>query len=94
MKSTTITNQEFTKYLVGCGTRGCNLKYIGQSRRAIQTRFVDHLRSFKKNHPENSAVAHNIYFTEDDQPRKCKHKFDISNLKLNHHLPDQRKFDF
>jgi hypothetical protein len=77
-------------YQISCGTRGCNLKYIGQSRRAIQTRFVDHLRSFKNNHPENSAVVHHTYFTDDDQPRRCKQKFDISNLELIHHVPDQR----
>jgi hypothetical protein len=81
-------------YQISCGTRGCNLKYIGQSRRAIQTRFVDHLRSFKNNHPENSAVANHMYFTDDDQPRRYKHKFDISNLELIHHVPDQRKLDF
>jgi hypothetical protein len=33
-------------------------------------------------------------FTDDDQPRRCKHKFDISNLELIHHVPDQRKLDF
>jgi hypothetical protein len=35
-------------YKITCGTRRCGFKYIGQSRRAIQTRFTEHLRAFKK----------------------------------------------
>jgi hypothetical protein len=53
-------NNKSGTYQISCDTRGCNLKYIDQSRRAIQTQFVDHLRSFKNNQPENSAVAQQL----------------------------------
>jgi ribosomal protein S15P/S13E len=39
-------------YKITCGTRRCGFKYIGQSRRAIHTRFTEHLRAFKNNHPQ------------------------------------------
>jgi hypothetical protein len=34
---------------------------------------------------DHSAVAHHMYFTDDEEPRRCKHKFEISNLKLIHY---------
>jgi hypothetical protein len=44
-------------YEISCGTPGCEYKYIGQSRRAIKTRFVEHLRAYKNNRSDSSAVA-------------------------------------
>jgi hypothetical protein len=35
-------------YKITCGTRRCGFEYIRQSRRAIQNRFTEHLREFKK----------------------------------------------
>jgi hypothetical protein len=81
-------------YQISCATRGCDHKYIGQSRRAIKTRFTDHLRAFKNNHPENSAVANHMLLTNDEKKRRHHHHFTINNLELLQHVPDQRKLDF
>jgi hypothetical protein len=44
-------------YQISCKTQRCGYKYIGQSRRQIKTRFIEHLRAFKNKKQEKSAVA-------------------------------------
>jgi hypothetical protein len=64
-----------------CGSRGCNYSYIGQSHRAIQNRFVEHICAYK-NIPDSSAVAYHMFFDANDQKRRYQHEFDFFNLKL------------
>jgi hypothetical protein len=45
-------------YEISCGTPGCEYKYIGESRRAMKYQFVEHLRAYKNNRSDSSAVAH------------------------------------
>jgi hypothetical protein len=74
-------------------TRRCRFKYIGQSRRAIQTRFTEHLRAFNSHHPHQSGVAEHMLI-KDGKKRGYKHKFDIQNLELIRPVSNQRKLDF
>jgi uncharacterized short protein YbdD (DUF466 family) len=53
------------------------MRYIGQSRRAMKNRFVEHLRAYKNNNPDSSIVAYHIYFDENDQKRRYQHEFDF-----------------
>jgi hypothetical protein len=52
-------------YQISCKTQRCGYKYIGQSRRQIQTRFVEHLRAFKNKKPDKSAVAQHMLKKDD-----------------------------
>jgi hypothetical protein len=80
-------------YEISCGTPGCEYKYIGQSRRAIKNRFIEHLRAYKNNRSDSSAEAHHMLVNEDSRSGS-PHKFDISNLRMLHPMSDQRKLDF
>jgi hypothetical protein len=52
------TLQKSGIYQIDC--LGCSASYIGQSRRSITTRFNDHLRNIRKNHPELSRIADHV----------------------------------
>jgi hypothetical protein len=62
-------------YQMFCKTQRCGYKYIGQSRRQIQTRFIEHLRAFKNKKQEKSAVALHM-LTKDGTKRNYLHNFD------------------
>jgi endonuclease I len=94
----TTKNKKDTKsksgiYKITGGTRRCGFKYIGQSRRAIQTRFREHHRAFKNNHSHQCAVAEHILM-KDRKKRGYKHKFDIHNLELIRQVNKHRKLEF
>jgi hypothetical protein len=79
-------------YEISCKTQRCGYKYIGQSRRQIQKRFIEHLRAFKNNKTTDSAIAQHM-LTKDDRPRTYKHNFDHSCLKLLKRMEDPNKLD-
>ena len=67
-------------YQINCSE--CEKKYIGSSKRKIQTRFKEHLN------PKNidrSAVASHIFETN--------HKISIDDLSLLHEVRDNRKLE-
>jgi hypothetical protein len=43
-------------YQISCKTQRCGYKYIGPSRRQIQTRFIEHLRAFKDKKQEEEEL--------------------------------------
>jgi hypothetical protein len=45
---------------------GCSASYIGQSRRSMTTRFSDHHRNIRKNHPELSSIANHVISHKDE----------------------------
>jgi hypothetical protein len=49
---------------------GCSASYIGQSRRSITTRFNDHHRNIRKNHPGLSSVADHVISHMNDPRNK------------------------
>jgi hypothetical protein len=59
---------------------GCSASCIGQSRRSITTRFNDHHRNIRKNHPELSSVADHVISHMND-PRS-KHDINLDNFSL------------
>jgi hypothetical protein len=81
--------ENFGIYEISCKTQRCGFKYIGQSRRQIQKRFIEHLKNDKTS---NSAVAQYM-LTKDDRPRSYKHNFDHSCLKLLKLMEDPNKLD-
>jgi hypothetical protein len=67
-------------YQIAGGSRGCNYSYIGRSRRAIKNRFVEHLRAYKNNHSDSSAVAYHMFFDKNDQKRRYQHEFSVNTM--------------
>jgi hypothetical protein len=65
-------------YQIDC--LGCSIPYIGQSRRSITTRFKDHHRNIRKNHPELSSIADHVISHMND-PRS-KHDINLDNFTL------------
>jgi hypothetical protein len=83
---------DYRVYEISCKTQRCGFKYIGQSGRQIQKRFIEHVRAFKNDKTSNSAVAQHM-LTKDDRPRSYKHNFDHSCLKLLKRMEDPNKLD-
>jgi hypothetical protein len=54
--------------------------YVEQSRRSITTRFNDHHRNIRKNHPELSSIANHVISHMND-PRS-KHDINLDNFSL------------
>jgi hypothetical protein len=67
-------------------------KYIGQSRRQIQTRFIAHLRAFKNKKQEKSTVALHM-LTKDGVKRNYLHNFDHTSLELVKSVTNASKLD-
>ncbi|KAI4469133.1 giy-yig endonuclease superfamily [Holotrichia oblita] len=59
-------------YEINC--KDCNQKYIGQTRRAVSTRFKEHMANLRFNRIEKSSVAQHIFETD--------HNIDHTNVKL------------
>ncbi|KAI4466555.1 giy-yig endonuclease superfamily [Holotrichia oblita] len=59
-------------YEINC--KDCNQKYIGQTRRAVSTRFKEHMANLRFNRTEKSSVAQHIFETD--------HNIDHTNVKL------------
>ncbi|KAI4465998.1 dna-directed rna polymerases i ii and iii subunit rpabc2 [Holotrichia oblita] len=59
-------------YEINC--KDCNQKYIGQTRRAVSTRFKEHMAHLRFNRIEKSSVAQHIFETD--------HNIDHTNVKL------------
>jgi hypothetical protein len=72
------TLQKSGIYKIDC--LGCSASYIGQSRRSITTRFNDHHRNIRKNHPELSSVADHV-ISHMNEPRS-KHDINLDNFTL------------
>jgi hypothetical protein len=68
-------------YQISCKTQICGYKFIEQSRRQIQTRFIEHLRAFKNKKQEKSAVALHM-LTKDGANRNYLHNLDHTSLEL------------
>jgi hypothetical protein len=45
-------------YQVEC--TGCDAVYIGQTKRSLKTRFKEHYRSIRLNHPEKSNIPRHV----------------------------------
>lgn len=71
-------------YRINCGN--CDKFYIGQTSRTIETRFKEHLTSFKNRRFEKSAIAQHMSFN--------KHDVRKENLELLEQVTDRRKLDF
>jgi hypothetical protein len=72
------TLQKSGIYQIDC--LGCSASYIGQSRRSITTRFNDHRRNIRKNHPELSSIADHV-ISHINGPRS-KHDVNLDNFSL------------
>ncbi|KAI4456803.1 giy-yig endonuclease superfamily [Holotrichia oblita] len=59
-------------YEINCND--CNQKYIGQTRRAVSTRFKEHMANLRFNRIEKASVAQHIFETD--------HNIDHTNVKL------------
>jgi hypothetical protein len=66
-------------YQISCKTQKCGYKYIRQSRRQIQTRFIEHEPSKTRNN-KNSAVALHMR-TKDGAKRTYLHNFKLDALE-------------
>jgi hypothetical protein len=64
IKDKTADNKKSGIYQISCGTKNCNQKYIGQTARTLNTRFVEHLTAFKNNHPDQSSIAFHMLKTK------------------------------
>jgi hypothetical protein len=51
----------------------CNQKYIGQTARTLNTRFVEQLTAFKNNHPDQSSIAFHMLKTKNGRNRNPLH---------------------
>jgi hypothetical protein len=80
-------------YEIKCGTRNCNYKYIGQTKRSITTRFKEHKSHTNNNHTTLSSVANHMKNKILGGRRICEHQFDITNLKLLKNVTNERKLD-
>jgi hypothetical protein len=80
-------------YKVSCGTRNCEYKYIGQSRRSILTRFNEHKSHTEHNKTELSIVANHIKYKLNGGPRLCQHTFKLDNLELLKNVSNPMKLD-
>jgi hypothetical protein len=72
------TLQKSGIYQIDC--LGCSASYIGQSRRSITTRFNDHHRNIRKNHPELSSIADHVISHMKDL--RSKNDINLDNFSL------------
>jgi predicted GIY-YIG superfamily endonuclease len=74
-------------YQIKC--EGCNAQYIGQTRRSTATRFNEHLRHIKYNHPNLSSVASHV-LKHINQPN-TQHAINMDSISLlkEVHKPNQ-----
>jgi Reverse transcriptase (RNA-dependent DNA polymerase) len=69
-------------YQINCATRGCKALYIGQTRRAISSRFKEHENATKNEQLDKSSVAKHMIMKDDSKKRSYKHKFTKDNLSV------------
>jgi hypothetical protein len=95
IKDMTAENKKSGIYQISCGTKNCNQKYIGQTARTLNTRFVSHLTAFKNNHPDQSSIAFHMVKTKNGRNRNPlhTHTFNINNLKLLEEIIDERRLN-
>jgi hypothetical protein len=84
-KDIRLTNNKSGIYEIQRGTRNCDYRYIGQTRRSIFTRFKEHVML--------SSVAKHMKMKLNGSRRICEHKFDLTNLKMLKCVNNQRKLD-
>ena len=65
---------------------GCDAKYIGQTKRAIEKRFEEHITCIDKKQPNKSAFAAHIL-------RKRHKKADLNNVRVLKQVNDDRRLD-
>jgi hypothetical protein len=78
------TNKKSEVYEIKFGTRNCNFKYIGQTRRSVTACFKEHKSHTTNNHIQLSSVAnpmkmklnggmceHNFWFTKPERVESC-----------------------
>lgn len=70
-------------YSITCND--CEEKYVGQSRRAIHSRFLEHRNHWRNGEDQRSSVAKHMI--EED------HSFDSKSVKLIKHVPNQFQLD-
>ncbi|KAJ8976203.1 hypothetical protein NQ317_008281 [Molorchus minor] len=70
-------------YEISC--KDCNLKYVGQTRRSILTRFKEHMAHLKYGRTDKSSVAQHAFDNN--------HRIDINNLKLIRNVTNNRQLD-
>jgi hypothetical protein len=75
-------NEKAGIYEIKFGTRNCNHKYIGQTKRSITTRFKEHKSHTNNNNTTLSSVANHMKNKILGGRRICERQFDITNLKL------------
>ena len=76
-------NQKSGIYEICCNE--CNVKYIGQTRRPILTRYKEHIAHFRFNRPEKSSVARHIL--------EKGHPMPLDSLKLIKPVENNRELD-
>lgn len=76
-------NEKSGIYEINC--KNCDEKYIGQTKRSIQTRFKEHLKSFENKNGSSSSVAKHMI--------NAKHSFDETNLKLIKYVQNSQHLD-
>ena len=86
-KDTVPINCRSGIYQISCSD--CEFKYIGQTRRALQTRITEHMRSIKNKDVQKAIPAH-VYNTN----HSSKHNINsLDNVKLIKHINDPKKLD-
>lgn len=76
-------NERSGIYEISC--KDCDKKYVGQTRRSIQTRFKEHMAHLKYGRTEKSSVAQHAFDNN--------HRIDISNLRLIRNITNSRQLD-
>jgi hypothetical protein len=74
-------------YEIKCGTKNCGNKYIGQTRRSIKTRYIEHRSHTTNNHHELSSVTNHMNNKLHRGQIRCPHDLGISNLKRLKNVP-------
>ncbi|KAJ8980916.1 hypothetical protein NQ317_011557 [Molorchus minor] len=82
-KDTIGVNDRSGIYEMSC--KDCNLKYVGQTRRSILTRFKEHMAHLKYGRTDKSSVAQHAFDNN--------HRIDINNLKLIRNVTNNRQLD-
>ncbi|KAJ8981827.1 hypothetical protein NQ317_003871 [Molorchus minor] len=76
-------NDRYGIYEISC--KDCNLKYVGQTRRSILTRFKEHMAHLKYGRIDKSSVAQHAFDNN--------HRIDINNLSLVKNVTNNRQLD-
>ncbi|KAJ8961586.1 hypothetical protein NQ317_013064 [Molorchus minor] len=82
-KDTIGVNGRSGIYEISC--KDCTLKYVGQTRRSILTRFKEHMAHLKYGRTDKSSVAQHAFDNN--------HRIDINNLKLIRNVTNNRQLD-